>query len=110
MCVTVQGLPIAADAEVKARVEEVVADLKVKVEGAGCKPNIQILFSDQPQALMDKVFAGNCRPGGGEDGLTRSDVAYLTALYKTDLQARKGGQQTDIAGRMADMLLKAAAH
>ena len=43
------------------------------------------------------------------DGLTRADVAYLTSLYKTDPEARRASQQTDIASRMADMLLKANA-
>jgi hypothetical protein len=254
VCVTVQGLPLSANAEVKARVEEVAAALKVPVKGAGCPPNLQIVFTDEPQAFMDKVadqherllgywhhrdrdklkvvtrpvqawyvtgtggdggdvvgptfesmmkdspairprigtfgnmphgfqyddeetywygstgcgdksrfticltsefqdvlvvvdtkrmqdygpglisdyvvmlslaqpksldgcnvlpsvldlFAQGCANFGME-GLTRADVAYLSALYKTDLQARKFAQQTDIADRMADMLLKATA-
>jgi hypothetical protein len=54
------------------------------------------------------LFAKGC-PGDGKDGLTRGDVAYLTSLYKIDLELRKGGQETDIADRMADMLLKADA-
>jgi hypothetical protein len=256
VCVTVQGLPLDADAEVRARVEEVATALKVGALKDGCKPNIQVFFTDQPQAFMDRVAAqheqllgywhhrdrdqlktvtrpiearyvtgtggagGNTTgmtfefietynpqgaapppnlPGGvagrqphgyqyddednfrgttgcgdkskftacltsefahvlvvvdtnrmadygpgliadyvvmvalaqpksldgcnvlpsvidlfskgcpnfGMDGLTRADVAYLTALYKTDLEARKAGQETDIAGKMADMLLKA---
>jgi hypothetical protein len=254
VCVTVQGLPLGANAEVKARVEEVATALKVPVKGASCPPNLQIVFTDEPQAFMDKVadeherllgywhhrdrdklkivtrpvqawyvtgtggdggdvvgttfetmmkdsppirprigtfgrmphgfqyddednywysptgcgdkarftvcltsefqdvlvvvdtkrmqdygpgliadyvvmvalaqpksldgcnvlpsvidlFSKGC-PNFGMEGLTRADVAYLTALYKTDLQARKFAQQTDIAGRMADMLLNANA-
>jgi hypothetical protein len=254
LCVTVQGLPLSANAEVKARVEEVATALKVLVKGAGCRPNLQIVFTDGPQAFMDQVadeherllgywhhrdrdklktvtrpvqawyVTGTGGDGGdvvgpafesmmkdspatrprigtfgnmphgfqyddeetywygstgcgdkaaftacltsefqsvlvvvdtermqdygpglisdyvvmlslaqpksldgcnvlpsvldlfsqgcanfGMEGLTRADVAYLTALYKTDLEARKFAQQTDIAGRMADMLLKANA-
>jgi hypothetical protein len=255
LCVTVQGLPQGADAEVKARVEEVATALKVGAQGAGCPPNLQIVFTDQPQAFMDKVaveherllgywhhrdrdklktvtrpvqawyvtgtggaggnvvgmtfqiddkagsvstpprigtfgrmphgfqyddednswygptgcgdnphftacltsefqhvlvvvdtkrmqdygpgliadyvvmvamaqpksldgcnvlpsvidlFSAGC-PNFGMEGLTRADVAYLTALYKTNLEARKAGQETDIAEKMADMLLKANA-
>jgi hypothetical protein len=262
VCVAVQGLPVAADAEVKARVEEVATALKVGAMGAGCKPNIQVFFTDQPQAFMDRVadqhelllgywhhtdraklktvtrpiearyvtgtggaggntigmtfevieqwgvpnsagvptagttvpvgaagrqphgfqyddednfrgttgcgdkskftaclasefahvlvvvdtakaqdfspgliadyvvmvslaqprsldgcnvlpsvidlFSRGC-PNFGMEGLTRADVAYLTSLYRTDLEARKAGQQTDIAEKMADMLLKANA-
>ena len=255
ICVTVQGLPPGAGGEVKARVEEVAAALKVGALGAGCPPNLQIVFTDQPQAFMDKVaveherllgywhhrdrdklktvtrpvearyvtgtggaggnvvgmtfvmkgvhgwtsgptkpgtfgrmphgfqyddednswygpsgcgdnphftacltsefqdvlvvvdtkrmkdygpgliadyvvmvslaqpksldgcnvlpsvidlFAQGC-PNFGMEGLTRADVAYLTALYKTNLEGRKAAQQTDIAEKMADMLLKANA-
>jgi hypothetical protein len=256
VCVSVQGLPLAADAEVRGRVEEVATALKVGAQKEGCKPNIQVFFTDQPQAFMDRVaaqheqllgywhhrdrdklktitrpiearyltgtggaggnttgmtfqyienlgggapppvptgtagrqphgfqyddedvlywgptgcgdkskftacltselahvlvvvdttkaqdyspgliadyvvmvalaqpksldgcnvlpsvidlFAKGC-PNFGMEGLTRADVAYLTALYKTNLEARKGGQETDIAERMADMLLKANA-
>jgi hypothetical protein len=255
VCVTVQGLPLSADTEVKARVEEVATALKVPVRGASCPPNLQIVFTDQPQAFMDKVaneherllgywhhrdrdklktvtrpvqawyvtgtggsgtdttalmfeyvkaggqagtnqpprrgtvgqqphgfqyddednywwgptgcgdnthftgcltsefqsvlvvvdtnrmgdygpglisdyvvmlslaqpksldgcnvlpsvidlFSEGC-PNFGMEGLTRADVAYLTALYRTNLEGRKAVQQTDIAEKMADMLLKA---
>jgi hypothetical protein len=54
------------------------------------------------------LFSQGC-PNFGMEGLTRADVAYLTALYKTNLEARKAGQETDIAEKMADMLLKANA-
>ena len=261
ICVTVQGLPPDAAAEVKARVEEVANALKVGVRKAGCRPNIQVAFTAQPQALLDRVagqseqllgywhhrdrdklktviypvqawyvtgtagsgggtagmafmnvdtwgdavngvldyapgpaeagavgnqphgdmvddenngrsptgcadskfsscllsqflqvlvvvdtnrvqdyppgliadyvvmvsmaqpksldgcnvlpsvidlFSAAC-PDAGKDGLTRADVAYLTALYKIDLQSKRSGQETDIANRMADMLLKANA-
>jgi hypothetical protein len=64
------------------------------LDGCNVLPSVVDLFS---KACADVAM----------DGLTRTDVAYLTALYKTDLEARKAGQQTDIAGRMADMLLKA---
>jgi hypothetical protein len=257
VCVSVQGLPADASAQVKARVEEVAKALKVRVQPKGCKANIQVFFTDQPQALMDRVaveheemlgywhrtdrdklktvthpiqawyvtatngsggntagmtfafngsggtgaaptmgprgtsgrqqqgetyddedtlrmptgcgdrpaftsclasvfrnvlvvvdtgkvkaqtpgavadyvsllamaqprsldacntlpsvidmFAKACGGRDGSDGLSRADVAYLTALYKTDLEAKKTGQETDIAAKMADMLLKADA-
>jgi hypothetical protein len=54
------------------------------------------------------LFSKGCS-NFGMDGLTRYDVAYLTALYKIDLEARKASQQTEIALRMADMLRKARA-
>jgi hypothetical protein len=252
VCLTVQGLPADAAAEVKARVEEVATALRVGVRKAGCTPNIQIAFTNEPKAVIDKVAkedelllgyrhrsdrdklttithpvqawyvtgtggvggdtagmtfmteqcTGTCvqppkgtygrQPNGfqyddedndrgrtgcadsrfssclssefqhvlvivdtnrmqdypagliadyvvmltmaqpksldgcnvlpsvidlfskacanfGMDGLTRADVAYLTALYRTNLESKKAGQQTDIAARMADMLLSAKA-
>ena len=257
VCVAVEGLPLEADAQVKVRVEEVAAALKVGVQPGKCPANIQVVFTDQPQAFMDRVanqheqllgywhhrdrdklktvtrpiqawyvtgtggsggdttgmtfeyletygphmapppnlpggpagkqphgfqyddeqndrgttgcgdkakftgcltsefqhvlvvvdtqrmqdygaglisdyvvmvalaqpksldgcnvlpsvidlFSQGC-PNFGMEGLTRADVAYLTALYKIDLEARKGGQQTAMAEKMADMLLKASA-
>jgi hypothetical protein len=247
VCVTVQGLPPGAAAEVKGRVEEVAKTLKLGVRKAGCTPNIQIAFTKEPKAVIDKVaredelllgyrhrsdrdklttitrpvqawyatgtggadvdtaglvfaaYGGGSVPAGlerppnglqyddednyqgragcgdsrltsclssefqhvlvivdtnragdypagliadyvvmltmaqpksldgcnvlpsvidlfskgcsnfGMDGLTRYDVAYLTALYKIDLEARKASQQSEIAHRMAEMLLKANA-
>jgi len=259
VCVTVLGLPADAAKQVKDRVEEVAEALKVGVQPAGCKANIQIAFTDKPQRLLDKVaaehehllgywhhrdrdklkavthpiqawyvtgtggdgggtagmtfatiisegaagsvgtqaktgtagrqphgfqlddednvgpgptgcganahftvcltsefqhvlvvvdtakakdfspaliadyvvmvamaqpksldgcnalpsvidlFVQGCPGASGQDGLTRADVAYLTSLYKIDLQSKKMGQMDDIAGRMADMLIKAGA-
>ena len=248
VCVRVMGLPIDGVAEVKGRVEEVAKALKVGVAAAGCTPNIQIGFTNEPKAVIDRVAreaelmlgyrhrserrklttisrpvqawyvtgtggfdvdiaglvfgdysGGGSIPAGikhpqngfqyddednfqgragcgdsrltsclssefqhvlvlvdikavkdlpagllgdyvtmlvmsqpksldgcnvlpsvidlfskgcsnfGMDGLTRADVAYLTALYKIDPEARKASQQSDIARRMADMLLKAKA-
>jgi hypothetical protein len=43
---------------------------------------------------------------GAPDGLARADVAYLTARYKTDSEARKLSQQSHITSRMTEMLLK----
>jgi hypothetical protein len=53
------------------------------------------------------LFSKDCPGRNGQDGLSRADVAYLTALYKMDLQGKKGAQMSDMAGRMSDMLIKA---
>lgn len=55
VCVTVQGVPSDAAAEVKGRVEEVAKALMVGVSPAGCRPNIQIAFASEPQAVIDEV-------------------------------------------------------
>jgi len=60
-------------------------------------------------SVMD-AFANPACPGReAPDGLTPADAAYLTALYAADLRAKRPGEQTDIAGRMARMLNKASA-
>ncbi|MGZ3274898.1 MAG: hypothetical protein ACXWKY_12655 [Caulobacteraceae bacterium] len=78
---------------------------------------IVVLALSQPRSLdgcnalksVIDVFASGCAGRAPPDGLTRADVAYLTSLYKADPEAKRASQQTDIAGRMADMLLKANA-
>jgi hypothetical protein len=57
-------------------------------------------------SVMD-VFASACPTHDAPDGLTRADMAYLKALYAADLEAKKAGEQSDIAGRMARILINA---
>lgn len=72
-----------------------------------------VLALSQPRSLdgcnvlpsVIDVFARGCAGRDNPAGLTRADAAYLIALYKADLRARKTSEQTDIAGRMADALL-----
>ncbi len=56
------------------------------------------------------LFARGCAGRDSPEGLTRADAAYLTALYKADLEAKKAGEQSEIARRMADLLLKGGAN
>ncbi len=51
-------------------------------------------------------FAATCPGRVPPDRLTRTDMAYLKALYKADLEARKMSEVTDIASRMAQILVK----
>ncbi len=50
-----------------------------------------------------------CPDRDAPDGLTPADAAYLTALYAADLEANKAGEQTEIANRMAKILIPAKA-
>jgi hypothetical protein len=62
--------------------------------------------TDLPSVI--DLFARSPCPGREPpDGLTQGDAAYLTSLYTADLRARKGGEQSDISRRMAEMLVKA---
>ncbi|HEY5412294.1 MAG TPA: hypothetical protein VIJ94_16360, partial [Caulobacteraceae bacterium] len=61
-------------------------------------------------ASVIDVFAKSACPGRDPpDGLTPADAAYLTALYAADLQAKQKGEQSEIADRMAGILIKANA-
>ena len=51
-------------------------------------------------------FAQTCPGRVPPDRLTRTDLAYLQALYRTDLEARKSSQMNDVASRMAEILIK----
>ena len=55
--------------------------------------------------VLAKACAGRDLP----DGLTSGDAAYLTALYSADPEARKWGEQGDMARRMAKILIQASA-
>ena len=66
------------------------------LDGCGALPSVLDLFAKP-----------DCADRDAPDGLTPADAAYLTALYTADLRARKGGEQTDVAARMARILIKA---
>ncbi len=58
-------------------------------------------------SVLDAFAKSGCPGRDPPDGLTPPDAAYLTALYATDLDAKKKVEQSDIASRMADILIKA---
>jgi hypothetical protein len=53
-------------------------------------------------------YAVTCPGRQPPDKLTRTDMAYLKALYSADPEAKKASEMTDIAGRMAASLIKEA--
>lgn len=56
ICVQVEGLPLPAQAAaIKGRVEDVAKAVGLNVAKPGCRSNIQIVFTDQPQRLMDAI-------------------------------------------------------
>jgi hypothetical protein len=56
VCAQVEGLPPEQAAMVKARIESVAQAVGLPAAWAkGCRANVEIVFSDQPQAVMDVV-------------------------------------------------------
>jgi hypothetical protein len=78
--------------------------------------DMAMLALSQPRSLdgcnvlpsVIDLFA-TCPDREPPDGLTPTDAAYLTALYESDPEGKKTGEQGDIAGRMASILAKARA-
>jgi hypothetical protein len=60
-------------------------------------------------SVLDVLATAACAGRDEPDGITPGDAAYLTALYSTDIEAKKASQLSDIAGRMAKILTKASA-
>ena len=87
ICVQVVGLVPDKAAEVKARIEDVAKALEVSALPAGCTPNIEIMFTAQPQRLLDgiaerqEVFLGYHH----RDTKTAKTVTYpIQAWYVTE--------------------------
>ena len=79
---------------------------------------LAMLALSQPQSLdgcaalpsvIDLFAPSGCAGRAPPDGLTPADAAYLTALYATDLRADRAVQQSDIAERMARIVVNAPA-
>jgi hypothetical protein len=100
VCVQVEGvIPAQAD-QIKARVEEVAKDVGVPVEKPGCASNIQIVFTSEPQGLIEKVAKRDERLLGFH---YREDLKKVKAVtrpiqswYETATQ-RGGGNRGGIA-------------
>jgi hypothetical protein len=78
--------------------------------------DMAMLALSQPKSLdgcnalpsVIDVFAKSACPGRDPpDGLTPADAAYLTALYASDPEGTKASEQSEIALRMAKILIKA---
>jgi hypothetical protein len=98
----------------------IVADSKaLEGQDAGLIADDMVMLAlSQPKSLdgcnalpsvIDRFAKSACSGRDPPDGLTPADAAYLTALYTTDLEAKKVFEQGEIASRMADILIKADA-
>ena len=55
VCVQVVGLADGQDAQVKARIETVAREVGLPAARAGCRANVEIVFTPEPQRLMADV-------------------------------------------------------
>lgn len=89
-----------------------------KVQGQPLGPimdYLAMLAISQPQSLdgcldlpsVIDLFAPTACPGRPSPaGLTAADTAYLSSLYDADLEGKKAVEQSDIADRMAKLLVR----
>ena len=56
LCAKVVGLIDRQEQDIRARIDEVAKELKLSVLEPGCSANIEIVFTDKPQAMMDAVY------------------------------------------------------
>jgi hypothetical protein len=95
ICVQVVNLTPEQAAMVQARIEEVARGVGVKIMKPGCRSNIQVVMTTQPQAFMDQVAKNNENALGFH---YRSDLAKaktvtrpVQAWYKTATQSAHFG-------------------
>jgi hypothetical protein len=78
---------------------------------------LSMLALSQPKSLdgcnalpsvIDLFAPSGCEGRDVPDGLTPADAAYLTSLYQSDPESRLAFSQSDIAGRMATILINAS--
>lgn len=95
----------------------VVDSTKVQGKSVGLLSDyVAMLALSQPAALdhcnvlpsITDLFVEGCGRAAPQE-LTPADAAYLTALYTVDPEAKQAGQETAIAGRMAQMLTSTVA-
>jgi hypothetical protein len=60
-------------------------------------------------SILDLMAKSPCPGRDPPDGITAADASFLTALYSANPEAQAASEQVDIAGRMAEMLIKSSA-
>lgn len=94
-CVAVAGLAPAQGASIKVRIEAVAKAAGLKAGGSGCKANVEIEFTAQPQALIDQIVARSPQVLGFQPGADPKALKTITrpiqAWYMT---ASRGGVNT----------------
>jgi len=103
VCPIVAGLPPGFSKFVVRRVREVAAQAGTPVNNRpGCKPNIEIAFTTEPQALIDNIRRTNVEYLGYHDNASQLEtLATITrpiqAWYTTATQDVQGKTEIDTA-------------
>jgi hypothetical protein len=119
ICPAVQGVEADAAGAIIARIKDVAGQVGVRVNGRkDCDPNIEIIFTDYPQAVMDQVKTDKPDMLGYYDSVEERDrLATVTrpiqAWYRTATQDLRGhvsidGARTTESGRGVTAVLPCA--
>jgi hypothetical protein len=110
-CPVVAGLPAAYGTVVLDRVMAVAAEAGAPIGKTGCKPNVDIVFSASPQALLDEVRRKHWELLGYHDTAQSEELAKVThavqAWYTTQRVDLDGNRTIDAAQRTKGVWLAA---
>jgi hypothetical protein len=104
ICPVTVGLPPALDAFVSQRIDSLADLVKAPVDKrAGCRPNVEVVFTNEPQKAMDVIAE---RSGGVYLGFySRAQKAALATIthpiearYLTETQDPSGERKPDTTG------------
>lgn len=100
VCPRTQGLSAADNARVSQRIRDLAAEVRAPAATGACTPNVEVIVTDRPQPLMDRVAAR--KPiflGYHFPSQTKAAVRMnrpIQAWYVTQTRGA-GGAQVDIA-------------
>jgi hypothetical protein len=100
VCPVTLGLPPNFATFISARVRALAASVGARAGGAGCRPNVEIVFADDPQAVVDRI--ADQRPAllGFHYAAQRKRLASfqgpVEAWYATATDTRDGQQFPDL--------------
>jgi len=99
VCPRVTGLPVSWNNSIAARVREIALSAGVPKAPEKCRPNIDIVFTQNPQGLLDEVRAAKPWMLGYHDAAREKDIATvrhaIQSWYMTQTVDANGGVFTD---------------
>jgi len=111
VCPGVAGLPVSWNNSIAARVREIASLAGAPVASEKCRPNIDIVFTRNPQGLLDEVRAAKPWLLGYHDAAREKQIATVShaiqSWYMTQTVDAKGGVFTDDKLRSEGFYLKA---
>ena len=104
-CAVVSGLAAAQAASIKSRLEDVARAAGLKPAGAGCKANVEIEFTAEPQAVVDQIAQKTPQVLGFQPGIDAKTLKTVTRPIQTwYMTASRGGVNPLDRGNAMDVV------